>query len=201
MRKEDLLPVLERYAAAAVFEEMLPVSARTGDGCEVLLRLLFERLPVAQALYDAELSTIHSERFLAAERIREQVLRATREELPHACAVWIDRWEEEDRLVRIYATLLVERPGQKAIVIGARGQTLKSIGTAARHDLEAFLERKVHLDLHVREQAGWREDAAALQRLGRDLYASDGIGPGAGDAREDVEDGVAGDGERAGDDP
>jgi GTP-binding protein Era len=194
MRKEDLLPVLERYGASGVFAAMLPVSARTGDGCDVLLRLLFERLPVAEPLYDARLSTVHSERFLAAERIREQVLRATREELPHACAVWIDSWEEEDRLVRIYATLLVERPGQKAIVIGAGGQTLKGIGTAARHDLEAFLERKVHLELHVREQAGWREDAAALQRLGRDLFASAGItgadppaaiDDGAGDATDD----------------
>jgi GTP-binding protein Era len=124
-------------------------------------------MPEGEPLYDPELLTIHPERFLVAERIREKVLGATKQELPFATAVILERWEEVDggRLIRIHASILVERPGQKAILIGKRGATIKRIGTAARHDLEEYLEARVYLDLHVRVEAGWRENRRLLAEI------------------------------------
>jgi len=171
VRKPDLLPMIDRYARSGVFAEIVPISAATGDGCDRLLAALWRLLPEGPPLYDPELATIHPERFLAAERIREKVLAATHEELPFATAVLIDRWEEEEGrdLLRLYASILVERPGQKKILVGRQGQMIKAIGTAARHDLEEFLGRRVFLDLQVRLEPGWREDRALLARLDRDL--------------------------------
>src|ERR1700724_42569 len=171
VRKPDLLPMIDRYARSEVFAEIVPISAATGDGCDRLLTALWQLLPEGPPLYDPELLTIHPERFLAAERIREKVLAATHEELPFATAVLIDRWEEEEGrdLVLLYASILVERPGQKKILVGRQGQMIKAIGTAARHDLEEFLGRRVFLDLQVRLEPGWREDRALLARLDRDL--------------------------------
>lgn len=169
-KKSALLPLIERYGRQAVFAEIVPLSAATGDGCDRLLEALWNALPEGSPLYDTELLTIHPERFLAAERIREKVLEQTREELPFATAVVIERWEEEPgrKLLRLYATILVERPGQKKILVGRQGQKIKAIGTAARLDLEAFLERPVFLDLQVRLEPDWRDDRAILSRLDRD---------------------------------
>ncbi len=171
VRKPDLLPMIDRYARSGAFVEIVPISAATGDGCDRLLAALWQLLPEGPPLYDPELLTIHPERFLAAERIREKVLAATHEELPFATAVLIDSWEEEEGrdLLRLYASILVERPGQKRILVGRQGQMIKAIGTAARHDLEEFLGRRVFLDLQVRLEPGWREDRALLARLDRDL--------------------------------
>jgi GTPase len=170
VHKPALLPRMARYAESGLFEEIVPISALTGDGCDLLLELLWERLPAGEPLYDPELLTTHPERFLVAERIREKVLEVTREELPFASAVLIDHWEEdgETGLVRIAASLLVERPGQKSILIGQRGTMIKRIGTAARLDLEAFLGRRVHLELTVRLEPRWRNDRRVLARLERE---------------------------------
>jgi len=169
--KSRLLPLIERYAKTGLFSDLVPVSALTGDGCDRLLDVLWDKLPEGSPLYDPELLTIHPERFLAAERIREKVLELTTEELPYSTAVVLERWEEdaEKGLTRIYATILVERPGQKKIVVGHQGQMIKAIGTAARLDLEEFLERRVYLDLHVRVEPGWREDQALLATLDREV--------------------------------
>lgn len=167
VRKERLLPVIDRYSKSGLFEEIVPISALTGDGCSRLLEILWRRMPEGEMLYDPELLTIHPERFLAAERIREKVLAATRDELPFATTVVIDRWEEppEGRLTVIHASVIVERPGQKGILVGRRGATIKRVGTAARKDLEAFLERRVYLDLHVRVEPGWRENRRLLAEI------------------------------------
>jgi GTP-binding protein Era len=169
--KSKLLPRLEQYAKSGLFADLVPVSALTGDGDGRLLDVLWDKLPEGEPLYDPELLTIHPERFLAAERIREKVLELTSEELPFSTAVVLERWEEEAEtdLTRIFATILVERPGQKKIVVGRQGQMIKSIGTAARLDLEEFLERRVYLELHVRVEPGWREDKALLATLDRDV--------------------------------
>lgn len=169
--KKQLLPIMERYGGTGLFADIVPVSARTGDGCDRLLDVLWEKLPEGPPLYDPELLTIHPERFLAAERIREKVLELTSEELPYTTAVVLERWEddEEKDLTRIYASILVERPGQKKIVVGHQGQMIRNIGTAARLDLEEFLGHRVYLDLHVRVEPGWREDKALLATLGRDV--------------------------------
>jgi GTP-binding protein Era len=174
VRKPDLLPIIERYARGGLFAEIVPISAATGDGCDRLLEALWLALPEGPPLYDPELLTIHPERFLVAERIREKVLAATHEELPFATAVEIDRWEEQEGqegrgLLRLYASILVERPGQKKILVGHQGQMIKSIGIAARRDLEEFLGRRIYLDLQVRLEPGWREDQALLSRLEREV--------------------------------
>src|SRR5581483_5744704 len=102
---------------------------------------------------------------LAAELVREKVLLATRQEVPHSVTVTVDKWEETPRLTRIYATIRVERDGQKSIVIGARGAMLKQIGTLAREEMEKIFGVKIYLDLHVRVQPGWREKPAFLNQL------------------------------------
>jgi GTP-binding protein Era len=171
VKKPELLPVIQRYAASGLFQEIVPVSAAQGDNCDRLLDVLWNLLPEGEPMFDPELLTIHPERFLVAERIREKVLELTTEELPFSTAVMVERWEEEAEkdLVLIYASILVDRPGQKKIVVGRQGQMIKAIGTAARHDLEDFLGRRVYLDLNVRLEPGWREDKAVLASLDRDV--------------------------------
>lgn len=171
VRKPDILPRIEQYAKTGLFEEIVPLSARTGENCDRLLDVLWNLLPEGEPMFDPELLTIHPERFLVAERIREKVLSLTTEELPFTTAVVIERWEEDEEkdLVRLYASILVERPGQKKIVVGHQGQMIKAIGTAARQDLEEFLGRRVYLDLHVKVEPDWRENRAVLQALDRDV--------------------------------
>jgi len=170
--KPKLLPRLERYAATGLFEELVPVSALTGDGCDLLLDLFWERLPTGEPLHDPGLYTPHSERFLAAERIREKVLERTRDELPYTTAVRLDSWEEQSsgRLV-LHATILVERPGHKKILVGKEGSMIRDIGTAARLDLQQLLGRPVHLELFVRLEPGWRENRHLLADLDRHVIA------------------------------
>ena len=169
--KPKLLPLMERYADSGLFDAIVPISALGGDGCESLLDCLFDALPEGEPLYDPDLFTLHSEKFLAAELIREKVLHDTRDELPYTTAVVIELWEEEERknLTKIHASLLVEKPGQKAILIGRQGAAIKKIGTAARLDLEALLGRRVYLDLNVRCEPRWRESKRLLSDLDRDL--------------------------------
>ncbi|MDX1644838.1 MAG: GTPase Era [Thermoanaerobaculia bacterium] len=170
MDKRRLLPIIERYSEAVAFDEIIPASALTGDGTERVVESLFRLLPEGEPLYDPELLTLHPERFLAAERIREKVLEHTEDELPFTTAVIIDRWEEDDDsdLVRIFATILVERVGQKKIVIGRGGSNVKAIGTAARLDLEEFLGRRVYLELWVRIEPEWREQRRVLAELDKE---------------------------------
>jgi GTP-binding protein Era len=171
--KRRLLPEIARYARGDRFEAIVPLSALTGDGAALLLDELWPLLPEGEPLYDPELLTTHPERFLVAERIREKVLNQTREELPFTTAVMLEDWEDPGpgRALRIAAVLLVERDSHKGILIGRRGERIKSIGTAARVDLEEFFERKVHLDLRVRHEPDWRESPRLLSELERDLHA------------------------------
>lgn len=171
VKKPEILPRIEQYAKSGAFTEIVPISALKGDNCDRLLDVLWNLLPEGEPLFDPELLTVHPERFLAAERIREKVLELTSEELPFTTAVVIDRWEEDEErdLIRIYASILVERPGQKKIVVGHQGQMIKAIGTAARLDLEQYLEHRVYLDLHVRVEPDWRENRAVLAALDRDV--------------------------------
>ena len=163
--KPRLLPEIERYAGRAVFEEIVPVSALTGDGVDELLELLWRHLPPGEPRHDPELLTVHTERFLVAELIREKVLEQTRDELPFTTAVVIEAWEDGGKRTDLLASILVDRESHKGIVVGRGGKRIKEIGTAARRDLEAFLERRVYLELRVRTEPGWREDAAVLSRL------------------------------------
>jgi GTP-binding protein Era len=173
--KIRLLPLIERYAETGLFEEIVPISALTGESSEVLSGLLWDALPAGEPIYDAELFTLHPERFLAAELIREKVLLETHAELPYTTTVLIDHWEEESErdLTRIHASILVERPGQKAILIGKRGATIKKLGTAARHEIESLLSRRVFLDLRVKHEPRWRENRRLLAGMDSELWSSD----------------------------
>lgn len=163
--KAVLLPLIEHYRGVHQFSDYVPVSARTGDGLDKLRQVLLAHLPEGPAYFPPDHVTDQPERFLAAELIREKILHATRQEVPHAVAVLIDKWEEKPQITRIFATIYVEREGQKAIVIGARGEVLKGVGTAAREEMERLIGRKIFLDLHVKVQPGWREDARFLSAM------------------------------------
>ena len=160
--KPRILAVIEKYRPLHDFAAYIPVSAKKGEGLDVLQREIIERLPAGPALYPADYLTDQPERFLAAELIREKVLHHTQQEVPHAVAVLIDSWEDTPMLLRIAATIYVERPGQKAILIGAGGAALKKIGTLARKELERLYDRKVFLQTFVKVRAGWRQDPAFL---------------------------------------
>lgn len=160
--KPKLLALIERYRALHDFAAYIPISARAGQGLEELLKEIVERLPEGPAPYPADYLTDQPERFLAAELIREKVLHHTRQEVPHAVAVMIESWEDTPKMLRIAATIYVERPGQKAILIGAGGAALKKIGTLARQELERSLHRKIFLQTLVKVRAGWRQDPAFL---------------------------------------
>jgi GTP-binding protein Era len=169
MEKSRLLPLIERYAKAHAFTAIVPISALKGDGVDALEREILAALPDGEPLYPEEYLTDQTQRSLAAEMIREKVLVHTRDELPYTTAVVIDQWEEPPAaggLTRIYASILVDRDSQRPIVVGAGGEMIKRIGTEARHDLEAMLDGRVHLDLHVKVRADWRDDERLLDELG-----------------------------------
>jgi GTP-binding protein Era len=154
--------MIEKYRALHDFAAYIPISAKTGDGLDVLQQEIIQRLPSGPAQYPDDYLTDQPQRFLAAEVLREKVLHHTQQEVPHAVAVLIDSWEDTPKLLRIAATIYVERPGQKAILIGAGGAALKKIGTLARKELEHLFDRKVFLQTFVKVRAGWRQDPEFL---------------------------------------
>jgi GTP-binding protein Era len=163
--KAKLLPVIEQYKEIFEFADYFPISASKGTGLTELRDAIVDRLPEGPAYFPEDHVTDQPERFLAAELVREKLLLATRQEVPHSVTVSVDKWEEMPRLTRIYATIRVERDGQKAIVIGTKGAMLKRIGTLAREEMERIFGVKIYLDLHVRVQPGWREKSAFLNAL------------------------------------
>ena len=163
--KAALLPLIERYKSVFEFAEYIPVSAARKIGLDDLQNAILKYLPVGPAYFPEDHVTDQPERFLAAELIREKVLLATRQEVPHSVAVTVDRWEETPKITRIYATIRVEREGQKAIVIGSGAAMIKRIGTMAREEMERLFDVKIFLDLHVRVEPGWRENRAFLNSL------------------------------------
>lgn len=161
-----LLPFLRRLAAERDFAALVPVSARTGSNLPELLRVLREALPEGPAAYPAERMTDRDERFFAAELLREKLFRELDEELPYRCEVVLDRFREEEGLRRIEATIFVERESQKPIVLGAKGEALKRIASAARRDMERLFGGKVFLSVWVKVKRGWTDDARVLKQLG-----------------------------------
>jgi GTP-binding protein Era len=166
--KASLLPLIDQWSRLARFEEIVPVSALTGENEEALLGALARHLPQGEALYPADYLTDQPERAYVAEIVREKVLRHTRDELPFSSAVLVDRFEDanERGLMRLFCTILVERESQKPIVIGRGGAMIKRIGTESREELERFFGTKVFLDLRVKTRAGWREDPRMLDEIG-----------------------------------
>lgn len=167
IKHETLLPLMAQYHALGLFDEIVPISAMTGDGVDQLLTLLFATVNPGEAIYPTGDYTTQPERFFAAEIVREKLLHHTSQELPYATAVSVERFEddEESNLVRIYATIFVERDSQKPMIVGKQGSMIKRIGTEARVELEAILGAKVFLDLHVSVHERWRDDQRFLGEL------------------------------------
>ena len=164
-RKDRLLPLIERWSRERNFEEIFPISARTGEGTLDLVENWIAHLPEHPAYFPEDQYTDQPERFLAAEIVREKAILLTREELPHAVAVLVDDFEENEKLLKIRATIYVEREGQKGILIGRGGSMMKEIGTAARKELEELLGVKIFLELFVKVQANWRGNRAMVKQL------------------------------------
>jgi GTP-binding protein Era len=165
VEKSTLLPLIERCQREGKFDEIIPISALKGSGVEDALAAMIARLPVGPPLFPPDQITDQPERFLAGEIVREKAMAATREEVPHAVAVIVESFEEGAKLVRISATIHVEREGQKGILIGAGGATLKKIGTEARRELEVLLGTKVFLELRVKVSKDWRDNAALVRQM------------------------------------
>lgn len=178
VKKSRLLPMIDRYRTEFAFAAIVPISALTGDGVDRLESVILDHLPEGEALFPEDYLTDQPERLLAAEIVREKLLRYTRDELPFTTAVVVDRFEEapsgapravtegDKGLMRLYCSILVERESHKPIVIGRQGQMIKRIGTEARQDLERFFGTRIFLDLHVRVRADWRDDDHVLDELG-----------------------------------
>lgn len=177
--KQQLLPIIDLYRTEFPFAEVVPISAREGDGVEALFKAVLSHLPEGERMFDEDMLTDQQERTLVAEYIREQVLRHCRQEIPYSAAVVIDVFDEQERepsgksantklagLVRIAATICVERDSQKAIVIGKQGQMLKTIGTDARLAIQRMLGTHVYLSLRVRVEPRWSERPEGLRKLG-----------------------------------
>jgi len=165
VHKPELLPLMDRYSKLYGFEEIIPISALRGEGMKDLLAAIIARLPEGPPYFPEDEYTDQPERFLAAEIIREKVIRHTRSEMPYVTAVMIDGFEEGPTMTRLHATIVVERDSQKPIVIGAGGARLKDIGTEARLDLEKLFPPKVYLELFVKVQPHWRDDNEVIAQL------------------------------------
>jgi GTP-binding protein Era len=163
--KERLLPLIDIYRREHDFAEIFPISALTGDGLPALVESWVERLPENPPYFPTDQFTDQPERFLAAELIREKAIAAAREEVPYAIAVMVDSFEETEKLIRIQATIYVEREGQKGILVGKGGATVKKIGTEARKELETLLGAKVFLALFVKTHPNWRQKPAIVRQL------------------------------------
>jgi GTPase len=163
--KPKLLPLIDRFSKEFDFAAIVPVSALKGTGCDALVDEIFRHLPESQSYFPEDQVTDQPERFLAAEIIREKAIRALHHELPYALAVFVDKFEETPRLLRIEATLNVERDTQKKILIGHKGAMLKKIGTEARKELESLLDRKIFLGLFVKVAQDWRENPQRVREL------------------------------------
>ena len=164
-QKDKLLPLIDQYRQRYDFKEVIPLSARKSQGLDLLLSKVIQSLPEGPPYFPEDQVTDQPMRFMAAEAVREQVLLAASQEVPHATTVMVDSFEEGPKLTRIAATIYCERDGQKRILVGRQGQMLKKIGTAARLQIEKMTGTRVYLELFVKVSPGWRESRAFVEEL------------------------------------
>jgi GTP-binding protein Era len=164
-RKDKLLPIIEQYRRLYDFKQIIPISARKKIGLDLLLDHVVTALPKGEPYFPEDQITDQPVRFMVAELIREQVLFATNEEVPHATTVVVEQFEEGTKLTRIAATIYCERDGQKRILVGKQGQMLKTIGTTARLNIEKMVGTRVYLELFVKVSADWRESHTFVEDL------------------------------------
>jgi GTPase len=163
--KSRLLPILDAFQKEFPFAAMVPISALKGDGLDGLVEEILKLLPEADPYFPEDQVTDQPERFLASEIIREKAIALTYHEVPHALAVLVEKWEEKRNLLRIEATMHIERPSQKKILIGHKGEMLKKIGTQARKELEKLFDTKIYLGLFVKVVPDWRENPQHVREL------------------------------------
>jgi len=164
--KTSLLPIIDFYRQEYEFQEVIPLSARTGKNTNILVDKLLEHLPVGPRLFEEDTLTDRSMRSIAAEMVREKVLRFTGEELPFVTAVVTEYWQENAKEANINCAIYVERDSQRAIILGRAGQKIKQIGSAARKDIEHLLGKRIFLSLFVKVKENWRNDERVLDELG-----------------------------------
>jgi GTP-binding protein Era len=164
--KPRILPAIDAYRGLLDFADIVPISALTGENVDRLDDVLVRHLPPGPALYPEDYLTDQPERFFVAEMVRERILHHTRQEIPYASGVVVESFKEEDGLVRIEAVVVVERDSQKGILIGRGGSMLKTVGTEARREIEAFLGTRCYLGLFVKVRPQWRENEAVLADMG-----------------------------------
>ena len=168
VKKDTLLPLIDEARLAFPFHAFFPVCARTGDGVPALLQEIQDLLPEGPPYFPEDMLTDRSERFIAAEIVREKILLLTHREIPYATAVVVESFQEGKDLIRIQATIHVERDSQKKILIGQKGSMMKRIGTAARLDMERFFATKIFLELFVRVQKDWTHSERLVREFGYD---------------------------------
>ncbi|HIJ60592.1 MAG TPA: GTPase Era [Nitrospirae bacterium] len=167
IKKPLLLPIIDNFSKLGFFKEIIPTSAIKREGLQELLMVVLKYLPEGPKYFDDDILTDQYERFMVAEIIREKVMENTRQEVPHSVAVDITSWQKrDDGLISIHANILVEKEGQKIIIIGKKGAMLKKIGIEARIEIEHLLGDRVFLELWVKVRKAWREDEKLLQSLG-----------------------------------
>lgn len=164
--KERLLPLMAELRARTAIDDMIPLSAKSGDNCDALEQAIIQQLPEAENIYPEDQITDRPERFFAAELVREQITRRYHQELPYAVSVEIEEFDERPHILRISAVIWVERPNQKAILLGRGGEAIKKTATEARKELEKFFRKKVFLRLWIKVKASWSSDQASLAQLG-----------------------------------
>jgi GTP-binding protein Era len=168
VKRKNLLPIIDQYQRLHHFKEIIPISAMTGEGTDILINEILKVLPESPPYYPEDMITDQTERFWVSERVREKVIHLTYQEIPYSTAVTIEEFKEhsEKNLVIIKATIHVERDSQKKILIGKGGEKMKRIGEAARKEVEAFLGARVFLELWVTVEKNWTQNPQALDRLG-----------------------------------
>lgn len=166
IQKEDLLPMIADYSNMHEFEAIVPISAKTGDGVEILINNIKEYLEEGPQFYDEDMVTDQPEKQIAAEIIREKMLWLLQKEVPHGVAIEITKMREKENITDIYATIYCEKPGHKGIIIGKNGEMLKKIGTMARSDIEKMLDEKVYLELWVKVKSDWRNSDFLIKNFG-----------------------------------
>ena len=165
-KKEELLPVIDLYRKEYDFAEIVPVSARSGDNTDELVKVILKYLPYGPQFYDEDTVTDQPERQIVAELIREKALHSLNEEIPHGIAVAIDRMKMEKKVMHIDATIICERDSHKGIIIGKQGGMLKKIGSTARYEIERLLDCRVNLKLWVKVQKNWRDSDYLMKNFG-----------------------------------
>jgi len=168
VKKEEILTFIDAYRKEYDFAEIVPVSARSGDNTDELIKVILKYLPYGPQFYDEDTVTDQPERQIVAELIREKALHCLNEEIPHGIAVAIDRMKAERRVMHIDATIICERDSHKGIIIGKGGEMLKKIGTNARYEIEKQLDMKVNLKLWVKVKKEWRDSDILLKNFGYD---------------------------------